>query len=367
MKLILVNSLSHGGGERIACNIANELIKSEDVIIVTLENEQTYYTNKKIKIIKLCSNSLVSFLFIPFKLKKIIKDKQVDVVQSHLYRSNFINVISKLIGSKHYAQIINHGDPLLYKKKGVKGFIMLTLIKALYPKADEIIAIADAMNENIKKIIPNGKNKILTINNPSNIDEIILNSCKKSDTEINIDFKYVVSMGRLIKSKNVDLLISSIKNLNIGLVIIGTGPEETKLKMLAKELKVNVIFLGQLENPFPIIKNAIAFVSASSSEGFPNSIIESLACSTPVIHSDCVSGPREILQPNSDSKNLIRENAFEITPFGALYNIGDSIALSSAIKYIEQLSDDDKKQLYLNCKQRAYEFDSSIIVKKYFR
>lgn len=363
-KLILVNSLANGGGERIAANIANELSKTEKVIFVILEKKITYSLNKEIDVITLKKYKLFIFLRQSLELKKIIKRYNIDFVQSHLYRSNIINVLCKRLGSTHFSQIINHGDPLQYKNKGLKGLIMLMLIKFFYPMSNEIIAISGAMNKIICELLPDiAKNKIITINNPYNIDEIISKSNEKNT--FLLPEKYLVSMGRLIKSKNFNLLIKSIKSINISLVIIGSGPEENNLKKYTQKLGLSekIIFLGHQDNPFPVIKNSIALISASRTEGFPNTIIEALACSTPVIHSDCISGPREILQPKSTLTASIPKNTFEKTPYGILYSIDDYEALISAIQYITSI---DLKTIRSNCIRRAYDFDSKKIVKKYF-
>lgn len=367
MKTILVNSLSHGGGERIAANIANELSKKERVIIVTLENKQFYKVNSNITLIQLNYNSCVDKILAPFKLKKLVRDNNVEIIQSHLYRSNILNIMSKIIGSKHYVQIVNHGDPFQYKNKGLKGYLFLIFIKLIYPMSDQIIAISDAMNIRIKKLIFFGKNKVKTINNPNDIESILELSFKKSDFQL--EEKYFVFMGRLIESKKVHLLIEAVKETKINLVIIGAGPQELQLKDLVKEYKLDsyIFFLGQLKNPFPIIRKAHAFVSASNSEGFPNAIIESLACSIPIIHSDCISGPREILQPMSAVNKTINEGSYEITPYGLLYKTEDLQGLINSIQYINKLSDSHIQVIKHKCLNRAYEFDSNTIVKRYFR
>lgn len=109
--------------------------------------------------------------------------------------------------------------------------------------ADQVIAISDLMNKNIGNII-NNKNKIITINNPNNINDIIEKSKEKLDILRELNFKYLVAMGRLISSKNFDLLIKGIMQTNIHLVIIGSGPQRTSLEKLAKKLNISeqVIF-----------------------------------------------------------------------------------------------------------------------------
>ncbi|TOM75907.1 glycosyltransferase, partial [Vibrio parahaemolyticus] len=65
--------------------------------------------------------------------------------------------------------------------------------------------------------------------------------------------------------------------------------------MTELDLENRVFFLGSISNPHPIIKEAKALVLASESEGFPNCLIESLQHETPVVTTDCISGPSEIV------------------------------------------------------------------------
>jgi len=66
---------------------------------------------------------------------------------------------------------------------------------------------------------------------------------------------------------------------------------------LAQELGVadRVHFVGFQKNPYPYIEQATAMVVSSDFEGFSIAILEALALGTPVISTDCPSGPREVL------------------------------------------------------------------------
>ncbi|EMI1450133.1 glycosyltransferase [Proteus mirabilis] len=370
MILILSNSLANGGGERIAANIANYLSKKNKVVFFTLEKKITYQLDPSINIINLNScklGKLFDLLYQSYQLSKFIKKNNISYVQSHLYRSNFINIMSKFIfKSKHFCQVVNHGDPVQYLKKGISGRINFYLIKLLYPKANEIISISKKMEETISNLINRNKNILIrTVNNPYMINEIV--SLSNENINLNLPNEYVVTMGRVIKSKNFNLLIEAIKNLSLPLVIIGDGPYLDELKLYTKNLNLvsKIYFLGNLKNPFPVLKNAICYVGASESEGFPNAIIESLACSLPVIHSDCISGPREILQPSSSPLFTMNSNYFEITPYGILYTTNNINSLIESIDFILK-NPDVLAKMRENCFARALDFDADNIINQYF-
>ena len=97
---------------------------------------------------------------------------------------------------------------------------------------------------------------------------------------------------------------------NAKLVILGEGELEGKLKQLTQKLdiKEDVYFLGFQKNPFKYISKSKVFVLSSLHEGFPNALAEAMACGIPVISTDCLSGPREILAPDEVNKSDIEYN-----------------------------------------------------------
>ena len=99
--------------------------------------------------------------------------------------------------------------------------------------------------------------------------------------------------------KNQALLLKAYARLktDLHLVLLGKGNQEENLKKLAKKLNIEnkVHFLGWQSNPYKYIKNAKLFVLSSNVEGFGNVLVESLILNTPVVSTNCPSGPNEIL------------------------------------------------------------------------
>jgi glycosyltransferase involved in cell wall biosynthesis len=79
---------------------------------------------------------------------------------------------------------------------------------------------------------------------------------------------------------------------------VGIGELEYEVKALAKRFRLegSVYFLGWQDNPFKFMKRASLFVLSSDYEGFPNALIEAMAVGCPVISTDCISGPAEVLK-----------------------------------------------------------------------
>lgn len=111
----------------------------------------------------------------------------------------------------------------------------------------------------------------------------------------------ILYVGRLTRQKDVPTLLNAFAMLrerqNCRLKIAGDGKERAKLEALSVELGIasDVTFLGHVANPVPLYHQAHCTVLSSLFEGFPNTLIESLAQGCPVVATDCPTGPAEIV------------------------------------------------------------------------
>jgi N-acetylgalactosamine-N,N'-diacetylbacillosaminyl-diphospho-undecaprenol 4-alpha-N-acetylgalactosaminyltransferase len=328
----LINSLSSGGAEKVLSVLANELVKQTfQVEIIFLEKNEFYKLDDRVKKTYLSDfngkeSGLKKLLYIPilaWKLKKYIKQNNINLIQSHIYRANYVNVLAKIFGTNHKTQIVNAGRISRYKELGLIGKINLWLIKWLYAKADLIILKSKGMQEDMQNLFK-FKNKQIVINNPYDIKKIQKLALEKfDDFMFDKSKKYLISVGRLIKLKRNSDLIEILPNLNenIEIIFLGDGEEKENLVSLAKSLKVakRVHFLGRVKNPYKYMAKSDIFVSCSESEGFPNVLVEAMICGIPVISSDCISGPMEILGDNE---------------YGLLFDVGDKNKLLENIKLL---------------------------------
>lgn len=93
---------------------------------------------------------------------------------------------------------------------------------------------------------------------------------------------YFLTGGRLVSSKNFDLIIKACKRVSMALKIFGSGPEEGNLRRLAGK---NVEFVGKVGDKelAQLYKNAKAFIAAQKDEDFGMTVLEANAWGHPVI------------------------------------------------------------------------------------
>ena len=112
----------------------------------------------------------------------------------------------------------------------------------------------------------------------------------------------VLSVGRLAHQKDFPTLLRAFARVRerrpLRLAIGGKGSpmQVARVHELADQLgiRADIAVLGFLPNPLPYMARAAVFVLSSRYEGFPNVLVEALAAGTPVVSTDCPSGPREI-------------------------------------------------------------------------
>jgi glycosyltransferase involved in cell wall biosynthesis len=104
-------------------------------------------------------------------------------------------------------------------------------------------------------------------------------------------------------------------------------------------------------------------ILCSETEGFPNSIVESLAAGVPVVATDCVSGPRELLAPGEDLEQdlALRDGIFPAA-HGVLVRMGDPAALARAIEYQAGVQDAGQRAA---CIEFARQFDARTVTRQY--
>ena len=250
---------------------------SHKLILICNESIASYF-DKRINIYKVKNFGRRSF-FGKYKLKKLIKDIDPDIVHTHGSKTSSIISSIKTKNYKHVATI--HG----VKKN-----------KKIYEKADLIIGVSDKALEGIN-------HETICINNwwhPK---------LKKIQNKNN---KYALAVGRLEKVKGFDLLIASWKNICANLVIIGSGKERNKLNELIEQNnlseKVKIIDAVKKEELLNYYQDASVLIISSRDEGGPRVALEALYLEIPVISTDVGHMsqilPKELLAEKNNQSSL---------------------------------------------------------------
>jgi len=371
--VIFINSLEGGGAERVVSTLLNNFVEEYQCYLILMENKIYYGLDDRINIINLNESSnqrglikLIRLPIIAYKLSKIIKKHKFTQIVSFLNRANYVNVLAKFV-SKHKVIISERIAPSsMYSDGSISSKISRVLIKNLYKHADEIISVSKAIeNDLIKNFDIKVNNEV--IYNPYDIKKISLLANEQINYQIDKE-KSIITIGSLCKRKNHQLLIKAFAKIDdkkYNLYILGKGEEESNLRILVEELNLSqrVVFLGFDNNPYKYLSKCNIFVLSSNSEGFPNVLAEAMICGCSVISTDCLSGPREILAPNSDINFQLKDD-IELAEYGILAPINNINKLKEAMNLI--INDNNLKNEYRQkAKNRANDFRIEKIKKQY--
>lgn len=197
-------------------------------------------------------------------------------------------------------------------------------IRLLYPKIDRIVAVSQGVAEDTARIARIPREAITVIRNPVITPELLGQAalpCLHSWFQPGSP-PVVLGVGRLQQQKDFPTLIRAFALVHrerpCRLVILGEGSGRAGLLELVDRLGLadEVDLPGFQPNPYPFLHRAALFALSSAWEGSPNALTEAMALGTPVVSTDCPSGPRELLDGGR---------------FGALVPVGDVPALAAAI------------------------------------
>lgn len=368
---ILIYSLAGGGAERVVSVLSKELQDNYTITLVLMRNKIDYDVPKNINIHFLedsnpYENGIIKLLKLPilgFKYKKFCQQNNIDISLAFMNRPSYVAIFSKICGNRAKNIISERTTPsMMYRHDNLLSKISKILIKKLYPKADMIIANAEGNRLDLIDNFGIDKSKVVAIANPFDLEKIEELS-KETVVDINFDRFTFVTVGRLDEGKNHKLMIDAFSNIdyeNTQLLILGEGILRVKLEEQIQSLKLenHVFLLGFDNNPYKYFSKSDAFLFTSNYEGFPNVLVEALACGLPIISTDCKSGPREILAPKSEVSFQLKVD-IEITSYGILTPVSKEKELIKAMNYM--IDKWQEKEVTL----RANSFDKKIIIEKF--
>ncbi len=306
--LLVISSLAAGGAERVLSILANFwAAKGWRVTLITLDmpTSDFYPLDRRIRRVGLglmgespsLGMALKQNLKRLMKLRQAIKEAKPDAVISFVETVNVLTLISTL-GLGLRVIVSERTEPRSHDP----GQMWRWLRRLTYPWASAIVAQSDSVGQWLRGLA--GKHPLVTIiPNPINPEVLDLGGLKGKAFARPRERRLVTSLGRLSWEKGYDLLLRAFAPVSAAhpewdLMIIGDGVERENLSQLTAELGISdrVHFPGKVENPLILLSQADLFVLPSCYEGFPNALLEAMACGVAVISFDCPSGPREIIR-----------------------------------------------------------------------
>jgi len=351
-------SLRGGGAERMFVNLTNGFASrglKVDLVLAQKEGPYLKDVSNKVRIIDL---GVKRVLFSLLPLIKYLRTEKPAALISSMEHANIIAGLAKFLARSKTKVIARAANTLSFSLKGTKWnkrWLRKYGAMIFYRFANEIVANSKGSADDLARTLKIPRERIRVIYNPTIIPDVF----KKAREEIdhswlnNKTSPVIMGVGRLRKQKDFSTLIRAFAKLrekkDARLIILGEGEDRKKLENLIKKLSLQdyVDLPGFVKNPYAYMARADVFVLSSRWEGLPNTLIEAMACGTPVISTDCPSGPAEILEGGK---------------YGKLVPVGDVNALANAI--LEILENPlDKKIL----QERARFFSAEKAVGKYLK
>lgn len=303
--VLAINCLQGGGAERVVLTLGKgfyelgyevHILRFKPLVQYELDPHLNYHV-LKFKPYKLIPGKERRDEMFAHKVDRYVKKNigQPDLILSNLDRSDSIFSYSTLA---NIIYVVHNTVSLLYKLKreedANKRKEELLRIYSKHPCIGVSEGVERDFIQTFGHITPT-----TAVHNPIDRDDI-----QKQANAFVPEYKnYIVHVGSFKDAKRHDILIQAYARTDQSmlLLLLGQGKHKSEMEKLVAELQLEdkVIFLGFRENPFPYIKHAQFKVLTSDWEGCPLVIPEALAIGTPVISTNCPSGPSELLPKNN--------------------------------------------------------------------
>jgi len=170
-----------------------------------------------------------------------------------------------------------------------------------YKKCDRIEHVAKVINDEFQRLFPDIADKAVFVPNTVDNNEIKCLSEKDGGfTDTDFHGRRILTIARLCPQKGLDAAAKAIKLLtrcvNVRWYIIGEGIDKEKLAEYAveNEIEDKIIFLGQIENPYPYIKQCNLYLQPSRYEGMPITVEEAKILEKPIVACDYLSAEEQL-------------------------------------------------------------------------
>jgi glycosyltransferase involved in cell wall biosynthesis len=308
---IFLPGLYEGGAERVMLNLAVGLAgRGHAVDLVLAQSEGPYLAQvpQSVRLVEL-NRRHVSFLRVLLSLPALVlylRRERPDALLAGLNASIIAVWAGFLSGKPQRIAICEHSTFSRQNRElpAWYGRLMRQLVRRFYPWARDIIAVSEGVADDLSQVSAIPRSRIRVIYNP------VITPAIQAKAREPVDHPWfvpggppvVLGIGRLTTQKDFSILIRAFaqvrRSLAARLLILGEGEKRTELESLVRalDLEEDVCLGGFVPNPYSYLTKASLFVLSSRWEGLPTVLVEALYCGTPVISTDCPSGPREILR-----------------------------------------------------------------------
>jgi glycosyltransferase involved in cell wall biosynthesis len=242
-------------------------------------------------------------------------------------RVNRIAILARGMSRRDTRLVVRLGTTLsrnLESRSRRESWLQTQSVRRLYPLADRVVVPSLGVAEDLAAHTGLDRGHVHVVPSPIVTQALLAQAALEADHPWlpKHTVPVVLGVGELGYRKDFETLIRAFTLLRASqpcrLIVLGRGRRRDALLALARELGVaaDVDLPGFTSNPYAFMAQADLFVLSSRWEGMPVVLIEALACHTPVVATDCPSGPREVLAGR---------------PVGELVAVEDHAAMAAAM------------------------------------
>ncbi|MBK1644909.1 glycosyl transferase [Thiocapsa imhoffii] len=324
---IFLPSLVGGGAERMMLNLASGMVDRgvvPDLVVASEEGPYRALVPAPCRLVNLRARRVLAAL--P-GLVRYLRNRRPHALLAAMDHANLVALAAGAwarVPTRVYVSVRSNLTQEALHSPFLRGRALPLLARHGYPRAAAVIAVSQGVADDLQSLLGVRRARIQVIPNPVVTPELTRLARERPTHPW---FRpggpqVILAAGRLVPQKDYPTLLEAFATLDPGverrLLILGEGPERQMLEGLIARLGLvgRVALPGFTANPFAFMAHCDLFVLSSAWEGLPGVLIQAMACGTPVVSTDCPSGPREIL---ADGR------------LGRLVPVGDVGALGAAI------------------------------------
>lgn len=322
---VFLPSLRGGGAERVMVQLANGFAARGhrvDLVLVAAQGPYLAEVSPKVRVVDLGRRRLRAGLW---PLMLYLWRARPTALLSALPHANLVALWARALTGLRLRLVVSERNSLEGLELDRQGRRLLRWMARFYPKADAVVAVSRGIARELVDEIGLKTRQVRAIPNP--VDLALIRAGQAAPLPhpwlAEGEAPVVLAVGRLEAQKDYSTLLAAFALLrarvSARLIILGEGSQRGALaaEIAALGLEQVVALPGFDPNPYAFMARARVFVLSSRVEGFPNVLVQALACGVRAVSTDCPTGPAEILEGGR---------------WGRLVPVGDAAGLAAALE-----------------------------------
>ncbi|MDG5776158.1 glycosyltransferase [Haloarculaceae archaeon H-GB2-1] len=275
--------------------------RGHSVDLLTFQHESPYLgPDSPFQVVDLDAERTLTSL--PEVVRYLRRQRPDGVIAVH-YFTNVVSVVARSLAGVSSDLILTERispSRALAEEGPVKSRLLLGLMRGTYPLSDARVTVSKDAAADLASLLHLEPDTVTPVYNPTLTQSVFRAAREPLDHPwFESDDPVVLGVGRLSEQKDFETLLRSFEQLSddTKLVLLGEGEKRSSLESLIVDLGIDdrVEMPGYVENPYKYMSRADVFALSSRFEGMPNVLVEAVALETPVVATDCPTGPRELL------------------------------------------------------------------------